>query len=93
MSSYILQKEKLPKFITELIGKYKVFAPVKDNEVTIFKEIKNSKEINLEYSNSKLPPKNLLFSQTETLFNFTPGTKGKIQSPKFDCEKKVIFGL
>ena len=93
MSSYILSKENLPKFISELISKYKVFAPVEDNNVTLFKEIKNSKEINLKYTNSKMPPKNLLFYQTETLFKFTPGTKGKIQSPEIDNGKKVIFGI
>ena len=93
MSSYILSKENLPKFISELISKYKVFAPVEDNNVTLFKDIKNSKEVNLKYTNSKMPPKNLLFYQTETLFKFTPGTKGKIQSPEIDNGKKVIFGI
>jgi ferredoxin len=93
MSGYILLKENLPKFIKELIDKYKVFGPVDYNDVTIFKEIKNQKEMNLEYNNSKLPPKNLLFCQTETLFKFTPGTKGKIQPPDIDNNKKVVFGI
>jgi len=93
MSSYILSKQDLPKFISELIGKYKVFAPVDKGDVTLFEEIKNAKEINLKYSNSKVPPKNLLFCQTETLFKFTPGTKGKIQSPDIDNGKKAVFGI
>ena len=93
MKSYILLKEDLPKFIKELIDKYKVFAPVDDNDVTLFKEIKNPKEMNLKYNNSKLPPKSLLFCQTETLFKFTPGTKGKIQSPGIDNGKKAVFGI
>jgi len=93
MNSYILLKEDLPKFIKELIDKYKVFAPVDDNDVTLFKEIKNPKEMNLKYNNSKLPPKSLLFCQTETLFKFTPGTKGKIQSPGIDNGKKAVFGI
>ena len=53
MNNYILPKENLPKFIMELIGKYKIFAPVEDNEVTLFKQINNSKDINLKYTNSK----------------------------------------
>jgi len=93
MSSYILSKQDLPKFISELIGKYKVFAPVDKGDVTLFEEIKNAKEINLKYSNSKVPPKNLLFCQTETLFKFAPGTKGKIQSPDIDNGKKAVFGI
>jgi len=93
MSSYILLKEDLPKFIKELIDKNKVFAPVDDNGITLFKEIKNPKEINLKYNNSKLPPKNLLFCQTETLFKFTPGTKGEIKPPDIDNGKKAVFGI
>jgi ferredoxin len=93
MSGYILSKENLPKFITELQAKYKVIAPVGENNVTLFKEIKNPKEINMKYNNTKVPPKSLLFCQTETLFKFTPGTKGKIQSPDIDNDKKAVFGI
>ena len=82
MSGYILSKQDLLKFISELAGKYKVFAPVDVNNVTLFKDVKNAKEINMKYNNSKVPPKNLLFCQTETLFKFTPGIKGKIKSPE-----------
>ena len=93
MSGYILSKDNLPKFITELQAKYKVIAPVGKNNVTLFKEIKNPKEINMNYNNTKVPPKSLLFCQTETLFKFTPGTKGKIQSPDIDNGKKAVFGI
>jgi ferredoxin len=93
MSNFILSKEKLPNFIKEITSEYKTFAPVKENEVTLFKEIKDFKEINFDYNNSKLPPKNLLFSQTETLFKFIPGLKGKIKSPEIDKGKKAIFGI
>ncbi|UCB59417.1 MAG: 4Fe-4S dicluster domain-containing protein [Thermoplasmatales archaeon] len=93
MSGYILSKDNLPKFITEIMGKNKVFAPVEVNDETYFKEIKNPKDINMKYDNSKLPPKSLLFCQTETLFKFTPGTKVKIQPPDINNSKKAIFGI
>jgi ferredoxin len=93
MSGNILSKQDLPKFISELTEKYKVFAPADVNDVTLFKEIKNAKEINMKYNNTKVPPKNLLFCQTETLFKFTPGTKGKIQSPDIDNGKRAVFGI
>jgi ferredoxin len=93
MSAYILSKQHFPKFISELAVKYKVFAPVDVNDVTLFKEIKNAKEINMKYNNTKVPPKNILFCQTETLFKFTPGTKGSIQSPDIDNGKRVVFAI
>ena len=76
-----------------MAGKYKVLAPVEENDITLFKEIKNSKDINLKYDNTKVPPKNILFCQTETLFKFTPGTKGTIKSPDIDNGKKAVFGI
>ena len=93
MSGYILSKQDLSKFIDELTGKYKVFAPVDINDTTVFKQIKNAKDVNMKYTNTKLPPKNILFCQTETLFKFTPGTRGKIQSPDIDNSKRAIFGI
>ena len=78
MDKYVLTKENLLKLVNAMIGKYQVFAPVDDNKVTLFKQVKNVKEINLDFTNSKVPPKDLLFCQTETLFKFTPGTHGKI---------------
>ncbi len=93
MDKYVLPKDNLSKFVSEMIGKYKVFAPVNDNNVTLFKQIKNPKEINLEFTNSKVPPKNLLFCQTETLFKFTPGTKGKIHPVDFDNGGRTVFGI
>jgi ferredoxin len=94
MSNYILLKQDFPKFVTELINKYKVFAPVYDNSTTKFKQIKNQKEINIKkYSNSNLPPKNLIFCQTETLFKFSPGTKVKIQSSDVNNSEKAVFGI
>ena len=93
MSSYLLSKENFQKFISELIDKYKVYAPVEDNDVTLFKEINNFKEINLKYTNSKMPPKNLIFSQTETLFKFTPGNEGNIEASVIENVNTVIFGI
>ena len=92
MDKMILLKNDLSKFVDELIKKNKVFAPVTNNDTISYKEIKKPSEMNLDFINSEVPPKTLMFHQTETLFKFTPGTKGKIESVNVD-EKKVIFGI
>ena len=92
MNKMVLSKSDLPKFITELLKKNKVFAPVKNNDITLFDQITKATEMNLDFSNSQVPPKNILFNQTETLFKFTPGKKVKIEPVNID-EKKVIFGI
>jgi len=93
MDRLILPKNKMSEFISKIIAKYQVFAPVEDNGVTLFKQIRDSSEINMKFSNSQVPPKGLLFKQTETLFKFTPGTKGKINPADIPDEKTVVFGI
>ena len=88
----ILSKNNFPKFITELIKKNKVYAPVENNGSIIFNLISKSSEMNLDFCKSEIPPKRLLFNQTETLFKFTPGTKAKIESVDIN-ENNVIFGI
>jgi len=92
MDKMVLSKTNLQKFIDELIKKNKVFAPIKNNETIIFNQIKKASDISLDYCNSEVPPKALLFHQTETLFKFTPGTKAKIEPVDID-ENNVIFGI
>jgi len=93
MDRLILPKNKMSEFINAIKTKYQVFAPVENDGITLFKQIKNPSEANLKFSNSQVPPKGLLFKQTETLFKFTPGSKGKIDPPDIPNEKTVIFGI
>lgn len=93
MDRLILPKNKMSEFISKIITKYQVFAPVEDDGITLFKQIRDSSEINMKFSNSQVPPKGLLFKQTETLFKFTPGTKGKIDPADIPDEKTVVFGI
>jgi len=92
MDKMVMSKNDLSKLIDELLKKNKVFAPIKNNDSVIFEEIKKPSEMSLDYINSEYPPKALMLHQTETLFKYTPGTKGKIESVDLD-EKKVIFGI
>ncbi|HEC94443.1 MAG TPA: (4Fe-4S)-binding protein [Thermoplasmatales archaeon] len=93
MEEMVLPKRNLPKFIEKILVNYQVFAPVEEDGVTMFKQIRDFSVVNLGFSNSKVPPKILLFKQTETLFKFTPGTKGKIEPVEKREEKTVVFGI
>jgi hypothetical protein len=66
----LLPKEKLSDLISELNKKFKIYAPVNDNGIVSFNEISNIKEIYLDYLNSRIPPKNVLFPQVETIFTY-----------------------
>jgi sulfhydrogenase subunit beta (sulfur reductase) len=93
METLTLAKNKLPELIKKIQSKYTLFAPTKIDDITLFKSINDYKEINLEFCNSKLPPKALLFCQTETLFKFKQGINAEVKSVGFANSKNVIFGV
>ena len=93
MEKLTLSKRNLLKFIEGLGTQNRIYAPVKDDEVPAFKEIKNLSSVNLVFSNTYMPPKALLFPQTETLFKFIPGRKGEIEPIELDEKKTIIFGI
>lgn len=58
-----------------------------------FKAVDNSKEITIEYQNSVVPPKNILFPQTETLFSYQLGESPEIEEARQENRDTIIFGI
>jgi ferredoxin len=93
MEKLLLSKKKLPDFIKEIQKTYRVIAPVKNDDIVSFKDITKPSEITTDYLNSQVPPKDILFQQTETMFTFDLGKKGTIAPKDIDTKKTVIFGI
>ena len=93
MDNLILPKEKLADLLAEIVAKFTLIGPKEETGFTEFREIKDPSEINLDYLLSRVPPKSLLFKQTETLFTFTKGKEIKVETPKIDPGKRIIFGI
>lgn len=93
MENLVLPKNKLPEIIGNIKSKYSVFAPTSNDDVILYKKIKDFSEIDLDFCNSKVPPKSLLFNQTETLFKFKPGVAAEIDPVVIPNSKSVIFGI
>jgi ferredoxin len=92
MEEIIISKTKINEFIQYVITNYSVFAPVRDKDIFLFKEIKKADEMNLEYDNSKIPPKSIFLPQTETLFKFYKNRDIELETPKKD-KKTCVFGI
>lgn len=93
MDNLTLPKEKLPEMLAEIATKFTLIGPKEETEFTQFQELDDPKEINLDYLLSRVPPKSLFFQQTETLFSFTKGKNAKVETPKVDPGKRIIFGI
>ena len=94
MDEKLLKKDDIGKLYSELEKEYKFYAPTKVKGNIAFKKISNPEEIELDYLNSKVPPKDVLFPQKETIFEYRYEGKDVIIEERKDLEDKIlIFGV
>ena len=89
----VLPKDSILNLVRRMLAEYQVFGPVHDDGVTLFRQIKDPSELDLQFSNSSMPPKALLLRQTETLFKFRLGRTVKIDRVNLPDDRTVIFGI
>jgi ferredoxin len=93
MKAKILKKRDIAGFLDKLLKEYEVFAPVKREDLVVFGRIRSGKEAFLDYINSKMPPKELLFPQSEALFTYvSPDDPSKIEAPPSVGKPRLLFG-
>jgi sulfhydrogenase subunit beta (sulfur reductase) len=93
MKVKVLDRDRLSRLIDLLLEKYRVFAPVKRGRLLRFQEISSGKEACLDFQNTKQPPKEVFFPQTEILFTYKKNEKGvEVGEPPSDGER-VLFGI
>jgi sulfhydrogenase subunit beta (sulfur reductase) len=88
-------KNEIGKLYIELSEEYSFYAPIKEKGNLVFKKILNTEDIVLDYFNSKIPPKDVLFPQMEVLFEYKTDGKNviEISESKDREEKRIIFGI
>ena len=94
MKSKVIPKTKLMQFLKELSVDYNVFVPIKHESSYRF-EIFNKQVVNFEdYSNTRIPPKEILFPQTETLFSYDDLPKVfRIEDDTAESDQQITFGV
>ena len=94
MDEKILLKNEVGKLYSELEKEYNFYAPTRVKGNIAFKKVSNPDEIELDYLNSKVPPKDVLFPQKEILFEYRNEGKDVIIEERKDLEDKIlIFGV
>ncbi|MHA1148085.1 MAG: 4Fe-4S dicluster domain-containing protein [Promethearchaeota archaeon] len=94
MKEKILFKTEIPKFYKELSANYSFYGPTNIKGNIVFNKIDKAEDIVLDFYNSKVPPKEVLFPKMETIFEYKKeGDKLKIEEPKDLDDKKIIFGV
>ena len=94
LKTLTMSKEHAADFLNKLIKDYRVVAPVNNSKTIRFQEINHSDEVELEYANTKLASKEILFPQTEVLFTLMKKDgKTEIEKPAPIETNWVIFGV
>ncbi|MFW9876649.1 MAG: 4Fe-4S dicluster domain-containing protein [Candidatus Thorarchaeota archaeon] len=94
MEEKILKKNEIGKLYNELVGEYNFYAPIKQKGNIVFEKIENPEDIVLDYLNSKIPPKSILFPQMEVLFEYKLDEKDVEIIDRQDLDQKIlIFGI
>lgn len=89
----IISKNEIAGLLDKLIAEYQVFAPVKEGNYALFKQICSGAEANFDSKNTKVPPKGILFPQSEKLFSYSVTPEGTRVEECIDNQKKVLFGV
>jgi sulfhydrogenase subunit beta (sulfur reductase) len=85
-----INKDKLADFIAA-ISEQTVYAPQKRGEALVFAPVARGSNVNLAAANTTIPPKSVVFPQTETLLRFELG-KTDLETPVQEG-KAVMLGV
>ncbi|RLE12962.1 4Fe-4S ferredoxin [Candidatus Aerophobetes bacterium] len=85
-----ISKKEMNKFIQSLMADYTILAPVNIEGIFFFKPVADFQGIDGEYKNSKKPPKEVFFPQTETMFKYKDG---KVESTEKVKGKRILLGV
>jgi sulfhydrogenase subunit beta (sulfur reductase) len=97
MVDRVINKTKLDRFINRLIEKYRVYAPVRQQDMTNFQELSTADQVDFSFANTTLSPKSIILPQSEGMFEFnldrTADQVGILHEIDKDHLPRVIFGI
>jgi ferredoxin len=97
MANKVIKKTELTKFFNRLIERSRVYAPVRQKDMTNFRQISSPDQVELNFSNTILSPKFLMLPQSESMFEFTldktTDQAGILRETETDPTPRVIVGI
>ncbi|MCL1836429.1 MAG: 4Fe-4S dicluster domain-containing protein [Treponema sp.] len=87
-----LKKENLEKVITALAQSGKVLLPSTVEGVKKFVPYESGVQFDPDMVNTTLPPKDVLFPQTQKMYRFTTGPNASVEEIQ-EAEDQILFGI
>ncbi|MEG6617195.1 4Fe-4S dicluster domain-containing protein [Peptococcaceae bacterium 1198_IL3148] len=88
----IIKKSELKGLLDKLTQQYRVYAPVEKGDNILFEPIGAGGEVKLG-ATTKKPVKEILFPQSEELYNYSVSEEGLKMNSNLDDTKTVAFGV
>ena len=90
----VLSKKNFSSWLKKL-NSYRIFAPTKSGDVWSYELVEKPENIILDYPNTVIPPKKILFPQREVLFEFESSSEQEMKLEEVLPEEtlSVIFGI
>jgi len=97
MSEIYVTKQELPEIVEQWMGRYRVFGPVFKGQYHEYALLGETKDLDLNFQNTRLSPKGLFHPHSEKMFEFTmekgnPEAGILKETPKEDSPR-VILGI
>jgi ferredoxin len=90
----ILSKQKLTSLLEHLAGTREVFVPAVVDGVAKFARFGEGVEPDFDQVNTTMPPKDLLFPQTQKMYHFHVNANGNYEINEYDeSREQVVFGI
>ena len=90
MTESKIAKDRLAKFLAAISEEYAVYGPVEEGDVVAFRRVHFAEEMQLDYRNSTVSPKDLFLPRAEVVYEFDGQDFVNDVLPD---EKRVIFAL
>lgn len=92
MSLWVLDKQAVAPFVTNMMAAYRVVGPLAKGDKYVFDEIEDPADLKLGYDTTILPPKKYMQPQEERLLTFTRTGKPVVEAV-IDAPPTVIMGI
>jgi len=92
-----IDKKDWVSAVDALRGSYRLFGPVKDNKTHVLKELEKGEQPDLEYSNTRLSPKSVVYPQSQVMFEYSLDEKDpdhhRMKEVATDSSARAILGI
>ena len=97
MARRAFKKAELIEVLNRLKERYRLYAPVRQNDMTNYRNLAAGDEADFSAANTRLSPKSIMYPQSERMFAFTTdkaeAQAGILRELEKDFPPTVVFGI